>query len=283
MRRQVLASIGLSLLLSACGGGEAPGLGSMTAPALSPTVVASPAPVATTNPAPAPAPAPAPSPTPTSTPATASSPTSPATFANRDGQTVVVAEGDSISVDYGGYYAGRFKGDHPDISYHIKAVGGSSITTLVARRSEVLGLRPDALTVFVGANDLGGYASGQAYFDALMAYIQPFRDADVKVLIATPLPRNASDNPAFNNASNNHRVELSRLLKEAVGKKIDGVIDFGGDPIVGQLSATTNGQLYSDGLHPTEISFNGAPGGHYYMVRIYDEAMKPILEKIKGQ
>ena len=283
MRRQVFASIGLSLLLSACGGGETSGVGTVSALAPSPTVVASPAAVATTSPAPSPAPAPAPSPTPDSTPAPAASPTPTATFANRDGRTVVVAEGDSISVDYGGYYAGRFKGDHPDISYHIKAVAGSTITKLVARRSEALSLNPDALTVFVGANDLGGYASGQAYFDALMAYIQPFRDADVKVLIATPLPRNASDNPAFNNVSNANRVELSRLLKEAVGNKIDGVIDFGGDPTVGQLSATTNGQLYSDGLHPTEISFNGAAGGHYYMVRIYEDAMKPILAKIKGQ
>ncbi len=71
--------------------------------------------------------------------------------------TILVAEGDSISVEYGGYYTGAFKARHPDIQMHIKAVGGSGLDMLAKRQNEALALKPDVLTVFIGANDLGNY------------------------------------------------------------------------------------------------------------------------------
>jgi hypothetical protein len=50
-----------------------------------------------------------------------------------DGKTIVVAEGDSISVDYAGYYGGLFKVQHPTLDYRIFAVGGSGLANLWLR------------------------------------------------------------------------------------------------------------------------------------------------------
>lgn len=251
-------------MLAACGGGEA-------SPPLSP-----PAPIGQT-----PSETPTPSPTPSATPSPAPRPTP--TYPNPadDGVTVVVAEGDSISVDYSGYYAGYFKLQHPELEYHILAVGGSGMDTMVAREETVQKLNPDIVTVFIGANDLGSAPSARAYFDRLVAYVTPLRDRGSKVWVATNLPLSIAGNPAYTNNHNALRGPLADLLKQAVGKQIDGVIDFGGDPVMGQLTAPSNGQLYSDGVHPTERS--SGLGGHDYLYAIYEQAMKQALEDLQGR
>jgi len=194
-----------------------------------------------------------------------------------DGKTVVVSEGDSISVDYTGYYTGHFRVQHPGIEYHALAIGGSSIPELVARRNAVLALNPDIFTVFIGANDLGGYKSAQAYVDALFAYLEPIRARGTKVLVATQLPRSAPGNLPWEANHNNLRGPVATILKSEVGKKIDGVIDFGAHPVVGQLSAVNNLQIYRDGLHPTDRGWNGTQGGHDYLYEVYRDAVEPFL------
>lgn len=253
-----------SLLLAGCGGEG----GNSTTP-LAPVGQAP-------SEAPAPSPAPTPAPSPTPTPAAYPDPAD-------DGETIVVAEGDSISADYVGYYAGYYKSRHPELSYSVHAVSGSKLVTMAARLDEVQALNPDIVTVFIGANDLGGATSAQAYFDSLMAYAAPLRARGTRVLIATNLPVSLPANLAYTNAHNALREPLAVLLKAAVGKQIDGVIDFGGDPVMGQVSAPSNGQLYSDGLHPTDRNYQGAKGGHDYLYERYEAVMTEAVADLANR
>jgi lysophospholipase L1-like esterase len=198
-----------------------------------------------------------------------------------DGATVVVAEGDSISVDYGGYYTGHFRKMHPGIQYHVLAKSGSSVVSMSTRLDQARALNPDIVTIFIGANDLGGATSAKAFFDKLMLYVAPLRASGAKVLVATNLPRAASGNAAWNRNHNLLREPVAALLKGAVGKQIDGVIDFGGDPVMGNLESAFNLQLYKDGLHPTDRNWKDARGGHDYLYDIYAEALAPVLARIE--
>ena len=251
------------LLLAGCGGDS-----SVTSAAKG-GVKGKPKPAPTAAPAPTPSPSPSPSPSPTPAPSSALD----------DGKTVIVAEGDSISVDYTGYYTGFFRYQHPGVEYHVLAVGGSGITNLVSRRDQVNALNPDFFTVFIGANDLGAYATAQAFVNDILAYVAPIRERGTKVLVATPLPRMVPSEVAYSNNHNLLRDQVSVLLKAEVGKTIDGVIDFGGHPVMGQLTAANNLQLYKDGLHPTDRGWNGVigGGGHDYLSEVYRATLEPML------
>jgi hypothetical protein len=62
---------------------------------------------------------------------------------------------------------------------------------------------------------------------------------------------------------------LALLLKAEVGKHIDGVIDFAAERIVRAAHSAAEHQLFSDGVHPTEIGYQGSHGGHYYLYEVY--------------
>ena len=48
---------------------------------------------------------------------------------------------------------------------------------------------------------------------------------------------------------------------------------------MGQITATTNLQLYKDGLHPTDRGWNGVSGGggHDYLYEVYRTTLEPML------
>ena len=236
------------------------------------SVETSPAPIASPTPVPAPSPSPTPPPAPVSTPTTP-------TNSLDDGRTIVGIEGDSISVDYVGYYAGYFKQRHPTIEVYNRAVGGSGVNTMLARRDQLIALNPDIVTVFIGANDLGSNPTAQAFVDKIIAYATPIRARGTKVLVATNLAISIPANQAFTNNHNLLRDQVATLLRAEVGDRIDGVIDFAAEPVVGQLTAPTNGQLFSDGVHPTDIGYRGAKGGHDYLYEVYRLAVEPLLPR----
>lgn len=274
MRISVLSAVALaSIGLAGCESGGSGGAPQTTAgtpltPIVTPTPVPSPSP----SPSPSPAPSPAPSPTPSPTPSPANSPLD-------DGKIVLGIEGDSISIDYAGYYAGYFKQQHPAVEVHNQAVGGSTLDTITARRDQLIAFNPDIVTVFVGANDLGKAASAQAWVDRILAYVAPIRARGTKVLVASNLARQVPTSPAFDANHNLLREQVAVLLKAQVGKGIDGVIDFAGHPIVGQISAPLNTQLFSDGLHPTDRNFRNSTGGHDYLYDVYRLAVEPLLTR----
>ncbi len=269
MRVSVLAAVALaSIALAGCEGGGSGG--SQNPQGLPLTPIAAPTPVPSPSPSPTPTPAPAPAPTPTPTPAPAPGPLD-------DGKTVLGIEGDSISVDYVGYYAGYFKQQHPAIEVRNQAVGGSGIGSLVARRDQLIALDPDIVTVFIGANDLGSASSAEAYVEQILAYVAPIRARGTKVLVATNLAISKPANPTYANKHNMLRDPVAALLKQEVGRGIDGVIDFAGHPVIGQLTAPTNTQLFSDGVHPTDRGYRGSTGGHDYLYEVYRLAVEPLL------
>lgn len=272
----VIALFGMALMgCKSDDGRTGPNL--VTVPTASP-----PAPVPAPTPSPTPTPAPQPAPAPTPVPAPA--PTQPAAPRPQDdGKTIIVAEGDSISVDYDGYYTGFYRRQHPALEYYVTAKGGSTISSMSERIAKVREYNPDIVTIFIGANDLGKYSSSQAFVDAIANYAAPLRADGILVMVATVLPRTAGTNVAHNDKHNGLRSEVSRLLYAAIDTQIDGVIDFGADPMMGAVASTYNLQLYKDGLHPTDRNWRGAMAGHDYLYRIYDEALEPVVAKVNAR
>lgn len=271
MRVSVLSAVALAIVVAGCESGGSGGTPQATA-AVPLIPIVAPTPVPSPSPSPAPSPSASPSPAPSPTP-------SPAPSALDDGKTVLGIEGDSISVDYVGYYAGYFKQQHPAIEVHNQAVGGSTLDTITARRDQLIAFNPDIVTVFIGANDLGKAASAQAWVDRILAYVAPIRTRGTKVLVATNLARQVPATPAFDANHNLLRDQVAVLLKAQVGKGIDGVIDFAGHPIMGQISAPLNTQLFGDGLHPTDRNFRNSTGGHDYLYEVYRFAVEPLLPR----
>lgn len=271
-----LAPLALVLSLAACGGD-----GSVsTAGVMPPAVIVAPTPSPTPTPAPAPPPSPAPTPAPTPSPTPSPSPTPPPIGTLNDGVTVVLAEGDSItSPKSASYYASAFARSLTNVTFHNTAVGGSTLKSLIDRRDADLALKPDILTVFVGANDFGPDAV--TYSERVFAYVAPFRALGTKVYIATVLPRNIANDtmtPALRNAE---RRKYAQIIQAAVGTRIDGIIDFGRAPIVGDDGAPFNTQIFGDGVHPTTISYNGGIGGHDYLLDVYRKVLEPALQAFR--
>lgn len=174
----------------------------------------------------------------------------------------LVAEGDSITV--GGYANFYANGTH-DLFFYRSAVGGSGMSGAFSRLPTVLSKNPDLVTIFMGANDFGGIPS--VYRDKLFDYCAQVRAANAKCAVATVLPQDSS-NPNRNIG----RAELNQYLREAVGKQIDGVIDFDQDQELASDSAGLDKNFYPDGVHPSAL-------GHERMFLIY----KPVVDRLLGK
>ena len=197
----------------------------------------------------------------------------------------VLAEGDSISIFWGGNYTGTYAAASPTVRIRGVAVGGSQLNgtegsnTLAARRAADLSHHARILTVFIGANDLGGYPSGRAYVDTLFSYLAPFRAAGTKIAVATILARRVPTSPIHDAKHNTNRIEANNLIRAAVGVEIDAVIDFAADPVMGTDDAPLDKTLFYDGLHPTNACAMGC-GGQGRLAVIYKAAVDGLLAQI---
>ena len=188
----------------------------------------------------------------------------------------MLSEGDSISVFWGGNHTGIFAASRSRLNFKGLAVGGSGLNNLEARAPAELQQQPKVLTVLIGANDLVGYASAQAFVTRLFAYTAPFKAAGTKIAIGTILPQQVPSQPANNVLHNTRRAQANTLIRAAVGNQIDAVIDFGADPVMGVDTAPNDRTLYSDGLHPTEGCGIGC-GGQGKLAAIYKAAVDALL------
>jgi hypothetical protein len=197
----------------------------------------------------------------------------------------VLAEGDSISIFWGGNHTGTYAAATPGVRIKGVAVGGSQLrgppgsNTLTARQAADLSHHARILTVFIGANDLGGYPSGRAYIDTLFAYLAPFREAGTKIAVATILARQVPTSPVYDARHNSNRIEANNLIRAAVGAEIDAVIDFAADPVMGTDSAPLDKTLFYDGLHPTNACAMGC-GGQGRLAVIYKAALDDLLAQM---
>jgi len=212
--------------------------------------------------------APAPTPTPTPTPA----PT-PTTYD-------VVSEGDSISVFWGGNHTGIYTTANPTVKFKSFAVGGSGINSLVGRKQQVLDAKPKVFTVLIGANDLTGYSTAQAFTDALFAYTGEIRAAGAKVAVGTILPQKIASNPSNSLLHNTMRAQANNTLRAVAGTKIDAVIDFAYHPSMGPDAAAGDTTLYQDGLHPTDGGGLGV-GGQGKLAEFYGPVVNALFYNTK--
>ena len=261
-----------ALVLAGCGAAQASGSGSV--PVVSTSGTGQPAP----TPAPSPTSTPTPAPTPTATPASA--PTATPTPIATTGLDGVVAEGDSISYFWGGNYTGRYASSHSTVQFHGTAVGGSGIDGLTQRLSGDLALKPAVMTVLIGANDLGGATSAEAWLDALWTYVAAIKATGAKVVVGTVLPLKFPGNPTFTATHNSRRATVNAAIRAAVGAKIDAVADFAADPLMGPDAAATDARLYGDGIHPTDgTGGSGDLDGQGRLAAVY----APVVDRVLGR
>lgn len=199
-----------------------------------------------------PAPVPAPSPTPAPTPFT------------------VVIEGDSNNIGYVGYYVGAWKAKQT-VAVHVLAKGGEGMDTLHARIGEVLKLKPDLVYFQIGANDLGSYASAQAYLDKQVSYARKLKAGGVKeVAVGQTLPIANASNPAYAAKHNALRKPLNSL--QNASPDFDVVVPLGEDPVIGTDAAALNKTLYRDGVHLADRNATGT-AGHDYALAVLTKAL----------
>jgi len=200
------------------------------------------APIPTPTPTPAPTPTPTPAPTPTPTPAPTPTPTP-----TPSGPFRVAAEGDSITAAPDSY-ANVWAGNNPSLPFQNTAIGGSVFRTgstpVVDRISSVLGFGANLVTLLIGANDFNTYASAQAYADDVFTYTDQIKASGAKIVLGTILPR--TGRAGWNTA----RAAFNTIVRNAVGSRIDGILDFDTTPL-GVDGAENDTELFGDGLHPT--------------------------------
>lgn len=188
---------------------------------------------------------------------------------------MVASEGDSISVTWGGNYTGMFKQSRSDVEFHGLAVGGSGLADMSKRLPALLDLKPDLVSVFIGANDLLAFPTAQAYADALRSYVGKIQATGAKVVIGTNLPQyrvSVSETASFNE----RRAELATILRKA--DWADGLFDFAAAPEMGPVDAARDVRLYSDGVHPTDSTQGVGEGGQAKLFRIYKPVMDPLVK-----
>lgn len=179
----------------------------------------------------------------------------------------MASEGDSISVTGTWSHTGLFRASRSDMEFHGLAVGGSGLFHLQGRLPALLALKPDLVSVFIGANDLLDYPSAQAYAELLRTYVSAIRATGAKVVITTNLPQ-TNINVDYASRFNRRRAEVANILRTATWA--DGVIDFAADPTMGSDGAAANLTLYGDGVHPTDE-------GQRKLAEVYKPRMDPLV------
>lgn len=133
------------------------------------------------------------------------------------------------------------------------ATNGATVATILGRAATVdaafVAAALNVLCVEVGANDYSGgvQATDEATLETLMVYCDARKAVGFKVYLTTLLPQSTATHVNFNAA----RAYLNPIMRNAVGTRIDGVIDWAADPIMGTALAGNDTILYSDGIHPT--------------------------------
>jgi hypothetical protein len=193
-------------------------------------------------------------------------------------QNKVAAEGDSISVYWGGGYPGIYDNNSASVSVCGLAVGGSGISSVSNRIGGVLECNGEVVTLLIGANGLNSSTQTTAqWLTKVWAYTDALRAKGYKVAVGTVLPQYWPDNPSFEVEFNRRRNdEANPAIRAAVGTHIDAVIDFAADPVMGPDAAARNTALYRDGVHPTDGNQAGT-GGQNKLAAIYGPVVDALI------
>jgi len=167
----------------------------------------------------------------------------------------LITEGDSLTSAGPNGYNYLYDAAYPAVDYNKLAVGGSTIgvtsatsPSLLNRQATALALKAEVMTVLIGTNDVGNttrYPTVQNWYDALVAYIAPFRASGTLVAVGTITPK---PDGAFNTRRNAANV----LIRAGSGVDFEAVFDFAADPTIGTDTAGSNTTFYPDGVHPSQ-------------------------------
>lgn len=258
MTTRIALLLAASFVLGSCGGEDAP-----SAASLAPLMVGPPAAASTPAPTPSPSPTPAPAPVPTT---------------KGDGKIVVVTEGSSTAISWGGSHTGMYGNSRNDIEYHGLAVGGSGISRLFQRLDKVIELKPDLVSIYIGSNDLSSFVNTSAFVVELRRYVDRLHADGARVVICTLLPHQTGtpDDLIYNVM----RREFAEIIRSA--DWVDGVADFAADPVMGPDEAPFDRTLYqADGVHPTDGTHGVGEGGQRKLFRVFQPAMDKLVADIR--
>ncbi|MEO5494545.1 MAG: SGNH/GDSL hydrolase family protein [Sphingomonas sp.] len=197
----------------------------------------------------------------------------------------VLDEGDSISVFWSGNHTGIYSAAHPGLTFNGRAVGGSTLVSMAARFDADVVFKPKVVTILIGANDvysigsLGSpYTVTADYLTALFAYAAKWRATGAKVLVGTVFAQCQVGNPNnVNGRQNTARVPVNTGIRAAIGAKIDGVIDYAADPVMGTDAAPCDTTWFVDGVHPTSGATGGIVDGQGRMAITYSTSVDLAL------
>jgi hypothetical protein len=162
-----------------------------------------------------------------------------------------VAEGDSRTAAADRSYAGKIKAIDPNLAINVQAVGGSLMTDVQARISNVLAMKPRLVTLWIGANYWGGGDSVATIEAGLWAYTDALRASGIKVALMTEVSVCNGGAGASNViAHNTKRAIVNADIRAAVGVHIDAVIDLAANALIGTDAAScTTTYWEADGIH----------------------------------
>ena len=182
-----------------------------------------------------------------------------------------IAEGGGVTASYPQRYSNNNPGRVPNFPANNLAVGGSYLSSVIARGSTadaLLTSLPSATSKIwafaVGTNNVnpafgGYYPSNAAGFlaDAL-ANANNRRLAGFKTVAVTIQARSAANLASLGayattvTAWDAWRAAINAGYVAAVGAQLSAVINFSADPFIGLQSTAENAAYLSDGLHPTD-------------------------------
>jgi acyl-CoA thioesterase I len=177
------------------------------------------------------------------------------------GQPRVVFFGDSITdrwsqAGYGGFFPGR--------PYVNRGIGGQTTAQMLLRfRADVIALKPRAVVILAGTNDLAGNAgpvTPDQLLDNLVTMAELAHLHGIRVVLASILPvaddkRDASGQPLIR--SRGKPVELLRAINRRIAEyaAANGHVYVDYFTAVATPAGTLKPELNDDGLHPTSAGY----------------------------
>ncbi|WP_263410331.1 GDSL-type esterase/lipase family protein [Terriglobus tenax] len=166
----------------------------------------------------------------------------------------VVFLGDSITHNWGqAKYSSYFQGEHKDFVPVNRGIGGQNVAQMLVRmQPDVIALKPAAMVIFAGTNDLPtfkvpdllGFIEGnfQSIFDLAQAH-------HIRVIVCSVMPVNDVYRARTETRPPEKILQLNAWLKQQAKDRGMEYVDF--------YAAVTDGkdrlrkEITQDGLHPT--------------------------------
>jgi lysophospholipase L1-like esterase len=170
------------------------------------------------------------------------------------GEDRVVFMGDSIT-DFWGRRAGTFFPEKPYINRGIS--GQVTAQMLVRFHRDVVQLKPRAVVILAGTNDIGGNlgpATNEQIADNLMAMVEMARGNNIKLVLSTLTPVCDYHQPQTQTRPPARIVALNQWIREYASKNGVTLLDY--YPAMIDEQQMLRRELTGDGLHPNAAGYD---------------------------